>query len=149
MSDEMTIKNIDFSELSADDLSALAQRVNEAKVERLMDEQAPLRQEFHALMTKITSAVEPYGLTGQRFLSMSRPQLQKHLLGVIQAQAGGAAGGGGQRRVKVAPKYRNPDDPTQTWTGRGNRPIWVRDHLDAGGSLEEIAITPGDESAAD
>ncbi len=27
--------------------------------------------------------------------------------------------------VKVAPKYRNPADASQTWTGRGKSPTWV------------------------
>lgn len=26
---------------------------------------------------------------------------------------------------KVAPKYRNPADKTQTWTGRGRMPAWA------------------------
>ena len=25
----------------------------------------------------------------------------------------------------LPPKYRNPADPTQTWTGRGKAPAWV------------------------
>lgn len=25
----------------------------------------------------------------------------------------------------LPPKYRNPDDPTQTWTGRGKPPAWI------------------------
>ena len=28
-------------------------------------------------------------------------------------------------RVPAVPKYRNPDDPTQTWTGRGKPPAWI------------------------
>ena len=32
-----------------------------------------------------------------------------------------------KKRVKSSrpPKYRNPADPTQTWTGRGKPPAWV------------------------
>lgn len=26
----------------------------------------------------------------------------------------------------VAPKYRNSDDHTQTWTGRGREPAWIK-----------------------
>ena len=44
------------------------------------------------------------------------------------------------RRTKVAPKYRNPDDPDTTWTGRGRQPVWVREFLDNGGALESITI---------
>lgn len=37
---------------------------------------------------------------------------------------GGKAGKVGKRAI-VAPKYRNPDDASQTWSGRGKRPLWV------------------------
>lgn len=40
----------------------------------------------------------------------------------------------------VAPKYQNPDDASQTWTGRGRKPKWVEAHLEQGGSLDAIAI---------
>jgi DNA-binding protein H-NS len=36
------------------------------------------------------------------------------------------------KRAKVAPKYRNPSDATQTWTGRGKSPIWVQALKNAG-----------------
>jgi DNA-binding protein H-NS len=35
-------------------------------------------------------------------------------------------------RAKVAPKYRNPEDATKTWTGRGKSPLWVQALKDAG-----------------
>lgn len=38
------------------------------------------------------------------------------------------------------PKYKNPADPKQTWTGKGRRPQWVLDALDAGKKLESMAI---------
>lgn len=31
--------------------------------------------------------------------------------------------------TKVAPKYRNPANPAQTWSGRGKRPRWFSDAL--------------------
>ena len=36
-----------------------------------------------------------------------------------------AAGRARKGKTTVAPKYRNPEDPTQTWTGRGKRPLWL------------------------
>lgn len=36
------------------------------------------------------------------------------------------------------PKFRNPDNPEQTWTGRGKRPNWVNEALAQGKSLEEL-----------
>ncbi|MEM1429529.1 MAG: H-NS histone family protein [Pseudomonadota bacterium] len=41
---------------------------------------------------------------------------------------------------KNPPKFRNPDDSSQTWSGRGRRPQWVKDAEAAGKSLEDMAI---------
>ena len=40
---------------------------------------------------------------------------------------------------KVAPKYRNPSNHEQTWTGRGVSPTWVQ-ALKAEGKLESALI---------
>ena len=42
----------------------------------------------------------------------------------------------GKKLGKVKPKYRNPSDPGQTWTGRGKRPRWFAAAL-AGGKKEK------------
>lgn len=41
---------------------------------------------------------------------------------------------------KVAPKYKNPADDSQTWTGRGRKPKWVEEWLNSGKSLDDLAI---------
>ncbi|MGB7316662.1 MAG: H-NS histone family protein [Planktotalea sp.] len=38
------------------------------------------------------------------------------------------------------PKYRNPADPDQTWTGRGRIPQWIKDIEAAGGSRDDALI---------
>ena len=49
--------------------------------------------------------------------------------------------GGARKTGKVAPKYRNPDDPDVTWSGRGRQPKWVAEHAKKnGGDLSGIAI---------
>ena len=45
-----------------------------------------------------------------------------------------------RRASKVAPKYANPDDSTQTWTGRGRRPHWIQAALDSGKALGDLEI---------
>lgn len=52
---------------------------------------------------------------------------------------GGKARGNGRRKStgKVAPKYRNPKNPEQTWTGRGRRPRWM---TEAGGDPKRFLI---------
>lgn len=41
---------------------------------------------------------------------------------------------------KVAPKYQNPADNTQKWTGRGRQPLWVKAALEDGKTLDDLKI---------
>ncbi|GAB4260218.1 MAG: H-NS histone family protein [Pararhodobacter sp.] len=43
-------------------------------------------------------------------------------------------------RRPAAPKYANPANPSQTWTGRGRRPRWVDAALASGKSLDDLTI---------
>ena len=45
-----------------------------------------------------------------------------------------------KEKKSVAPKYRNPADASQTWTGRGRKPKWVTEALDAGGNMDDFLI---------
>ncbi|MFC5740190.1 H-NS family nucleoid-associated regulatory protein [Dyella tabacisoli] len=40
----------------------------------------------------------------------------------------------------VPPKYRNPADPAQTWSGRGKRPHWFNNALKAGKKEKDLLI---------
>jgi DNA-binding protein H-NS len=41
---------------------------------------------------------------------------------------------------KVAPKYRNPKDRSETWAGRGAMPRWMAAQIKAGKKREDFAI---------
>jgi DNA-binding protein H-NS len=43
-------------------------------------------------------------------------------------------------RKAVAPKYVNPADPEDTWSGRGRKPRWVSAALAEGKTLDDLAI---------
>ena len=43
-------------------------------------------------------------------------------------------------RSKSAAKYANPDDRSQTWTGRGRKPNWLVARLKKGAKLEDFQI---------
>jgi DNA-binding protein H-NS len=43
-------------------------------------------------------------------------------------------------RGPVAPKYRNPQNPSETWAGRGLKPRWLAAALKAGKKLEHFSI---------
>ena len=42
---------------------------------------------------------------------------------------------------KVLPKYQNPKNPAEKWSGRGKQPHWVKAQLKAGKKLEGFLIT--------
>jgi len=51
-----------------------------------------------------------------------------------------AGAGGSKKGVKVAAKFRNPQDTSQTWSGRGRQPVWLRTALRRGAHLEQFRI---------
>lgn len=45
-----------------------------------------------------------------------------------------------RRRAPALPKFANPDDPSDTWTGRGRKPRWFVEALASGRSPDDLAI---------
>ena len=45
----------------------------------------------------------------------------------------------GPKKVS-APKYKNPADATQTWTGKGRQPDWFKTAIAAGTTPDEMEI---------
>ena len=47
-----------------------------------------------------------------------------------------------QRRPypKVLPKYRNPKNPAETWSGRGKQPRWLTAQLRSGKTVKDFLI---------
>ena len=41
---------------------------------------------------------------------------------------------------RVYPKYRNPEEPSETWAGRGKQPRWLTAALKSGRKIEEFEI---------
>jgi DNA-binding protein H-NS len=65
--------------------------------------------------------------------------------------------GGGGKAIKlrrggpkgpVAPKYRNPDNPTETWAGRGLKPRWLSAAIKSGKKADDFLIPGASASAA-
>lgn len=44
------------------------------------------------------------------------------------------------QRTVMPPRYRNPTNPKQTWSGMGRKPQWFIDHLQHGGSEHDLLI---------
>lgn len=54
-----------------------------------------------------------------------------------------ADGGGRKARTGTGsqpPKYRHPENPEMTWSGRGRQPAWFKEALEAGSSADDLLI---------
>lgn len=45
-----------------------------------------------------------------------------------------------EKRPKGPPMYRDPDNPFNTWTGIGKRPIWLQEKLKNGYELADMKV---------
>jgi DNA-binding protein H-NS len=102
-------KGIDLTKLSLEDLKALAQDVEVEIVGRREAERSRVLSQMRELAGSLGMSLED----------------------VIRGEKG--------KSGTVAAKYRNPDHPDVTWSGRGKRPAWVNEALAAGKTLEDLA----------
>ena len=63
-------------------------------------------------------------------------------LGVSIAELFGikTVGEGRQKKRAARIKYRDPEAPENTWTGKGRPPKWIQEKLDQGASKDEFLI---------
>lgn len=45
-----------------------------------------------------------------------------------------------KKKTPPEAKYRHPENPAVTWSGRGRKPGWITEGLAAGKSLQDFAI---------
>jgi DNA-binding protein H-NS len=62
------------------------------------------------------------------------------LLNVITENTTRSALGRGGARGSVAPKYRNPQNPSETWAGRGLKPRWLAAAIKTGKKMDDFLI---------
>ena len=103
---------IDLSKLSIEELETLAKDIQTEVVTRREAE----RERVLGQMRELAASL---GLTLEEVVRLERSK-------------GGS--GGGQAR------YRHPNDPSLTWSGRGKRPAWINEALAAGKSLDDFAV---------
>src|SRR5579859_5447099 len=72
-----------------------------------------------------------------------RRSLESSLAKLTRFESGGSrakSAFGRGARGKVAPKYRNPENPGETWAGRGLKPRWLAAALKSGKKLDDFRI---------
>lgn len=94
-----------------------------------------------ALHEKITAT-----LAGK--LAAEKIRLEKRLQqlkGGVEANTNGRNVGHARRPYpQVVPKYKNPAQPSETWTGRGKQPRWLTAQLRSGKKLDDFRIQSSD-----
>ena len=104
--------------------------------EALLKKEQALKAKAHdKVLSKIVLMAKDAGLTASDIsAALGRGKLAKSKIKTTKTAKIGKKTG------KVAPKYRNPTNHEQTWTGRGVSPKWVAE-LKAAGTLASALIT--------
>jgi DNA-binding protein H-NS len=71
-----------------------------------------------------------------------------HGKGLTLADVDPTRGSKGGKKSAVAPKYRNPSNEAQTWSGRGKRPFWFVEALKRRGVTAESLLIAAASKAA-
>jgi DNA-binding protein H-NS len=100
---------MDLSKLSVEELETLMRDAQAEIVARKEAERERVLQQVRELAASI-------GLSVEELLKLQR---------------------GGRGRAEA--KYRDPENPELTWSGRGKRPQWVSDALASGRTLADLA----------
>jgi DNA-binding protein H-NS len=89
------------------------------------------REELTSLRKNIDAAMKSYGDRKRKAaLAEIEAALKKH--GVSMAELLGNAKKVRQKQKSGTARYRHPENPDITWTGRGRQPAWFREALDRG-----------------
>lgn len=114
---------IDIESLSAKELQALIAKASQRK--KKLAKRKPLAQ----VKTELANVAKKAGYTLGEIFSGSKAE--------PKTRAPRKATG---KRGKVAPKYRNPANAEQTWTGRGKPPRWMAAEIAKGKKVADFLI---------
>jgi len=103
----------DLSKYSSQELEKLAREARDLAVAKKEEEKKQLRAE-------VVKRIRDAGFTIEEIFSAKSAPAKKSVTSVV--------------------KYRDPADPSRTWTGRGRKPGWLVEAESAGRSLQEFAV---------
>ena len=109
------MKEIQLEKLTVKELEALEIELQEAIAARKVAEKAEVKE-------KLAAMAEKSGFTVDELFGKPR----RNAAGTVKA--------------KVAPKYRNPQNSAETWTGRGRMPLWIKTLTDKGAKRDKFLI---------
>jgi DNA-binding protein H-NS len=112
-------KKLNLDAMSIDEMWQLHEEISQVLSARLTSEKRQLEKRLTQL---------------RREKEMRQPE---------PADAHSSKGGPRERRKypRVFPKYQNPNEPSETWSGRGKQPRWLAAALKTGHTIEEFVIS--------
>ena len=114
------MKKIDLESMSFDDLWSLHEQISQILAVRITSE----KRELERRLAVLNRGREVIG-------------------GESDAAQDGAGGRARRKYPRVLPKYRNPQIPSQTWSGRGKRPRWLVAAMKSGQTIDDFQIDNG------
>ena len=118
--------SIDLRNLSAKELGALIEKAKQQQ------NRLAMRTPIATVRSKITKFAKAEGYTLEELFGMSGNRGAK--------AAAKPSSRAGRKLGKVAPKYRNPANPKETWTGRGKHPRWMAALIAKGKKADDFLI---------
>jgi DNA-binding protein H-NS len=109
---------IDITKLNETQLTALMTKIQARLQELQLEKVARVRDKVIAMITAE---------------GMDYAELMEHTTFARRKKTG-------KKRTKVAAKYRNPSDHSQTWSGRGRQPRWFKAALKKGKMERSLLI---------
>ncbi|QWP78567.1 H-NS histone family protein [Lysobacter sp. K5869] len=124
---------IDISALSAKELENLISQAKKRKT--TLNKRKPVA----AVRKKVVALLKAEGYSLEELFDGAAPAARA---GRPAKAAKNAAPAAKARKPlgKVAPKYRNPANTGETWTGRGKQPRWLAAYTASGRKLDEFLI---------
>jgi DNA-binding protein H-NS len=113
----MSMKKIDLDAMSVDDLWLLHEKISGILSARITSEKRELEKRL-AVLNRGRDVIE----------------------GRDTSQSYNANGKARRQYPTVFPKYRNPQSPSETWSGRGKQPRWLTAAIKTGRKIEEFRI---------
>ncbi|MEL6168594.1 MAG: H-NS histone family protein [Pseudomonadota bacterium] len=95
-------------------------------------------QELKSLQKQVESAITSFE---KRQRDKARTEMEKIAkeYGVSLQEVITGSGKSKAGKSKLPAKFRNPQDPSQTWSGRGRQPEWYKAAIKAGKSDADLA----------
>ena len=117
----MSMKKVDLETMSVDDLWSLHEEASRILSARITSEKRELEKRL-AVLNRGRGLIEGED-PKQSYASSGKPR---------------------RKYPRVFPKYRNPQMPHETWSGRGKQPRWLAAAIKTGRKMQDFVISePG------